>query len=88
MFDQLPKQNEAMLKSTHSMMNLDAFVKTIKPTVALLELQRLMLESLVEEQIQLSTEMTADLLEQARAVWQCGSMPELMEVHKKFFQKY
>ncbi len=40
MFDQLPKQNEEMLKSMQSMMNLDAFVNTIKPTIALLELQR------------------------------------------------
>ena len=88
MFDQLPKQNEEMLKSMKSKMNLDAFVKTIKPTIALLELQYSKVESLVEEQTQLSTEMMADSLEEARAVCQCESMPELMEVHKKFLQKY
>ena len=32
--------------------------------------------------------MIADSLEEARAVCQCESMPELMEVHKKFLQKY
>ena len=32
--------------------------------------------------------MMADSLEEARAVCQCESMPELMEVHKKFLQKY
>lgn len=32
--------------------------------------------------------MMADALEEARAVCQCEAMPELMEVHKKFLQKY
>ena len=32
--------------------------------------------------------MMADALEEARTVCQCQSMPELMEVHKKFLQKY
>ena len=82
MFDQLLKQNEEMLKSMQSMMNLDAFEKTMKPMTDLLELQRSMLESMAEEQTQLSTEMMADALEEARAVCQCESMPELMEVHK------
>ena len=45
-----------------------------------------MLESLAEEQTQLSTEMMADALEEARAVCQCESMSELMEVHKKHFR--
>ena len=71
-----------------SMMNLDAFEKAMKPMTDLLELQRSMLESLAEEQTQLSTEMMADALEGARADCQCESMPELMEVHKKFLQKY
>ena len=43
MFDPLPKQTEEMLKSMKSIMNLDASVKTIKPTIALLELQCSML---------------------------------------------
>jgi phasin family protein len=88
MFDQLLKQNEEMLKSMQSIMNLDAFEKAMKPMTDLLELQRSMLESLAEEQTQLSTEMMADALEEARAVCQCESMHELMEVHKKFLQKY
>ena len=50
MFDQLLKQNEEMLKSMQSKMNLDAFEKTMKPMADLLELQRSMLESLAEEQ--------------------------------------
>ena len=79
MFDQLPKQNEEMSKTMQAMMNLDAFVKTIKPMTHLLELQRSMLESLAEEQTQRSTEMMADALEEARAVCQCESMSELME---------
>ena len=86
MFDQLPKQNEEMLKSMKSKMNLDAFVKTIKPTIALLELQYSKVESLVEEQTQLSKEMMADSLEEARAVCQCESIPELMEVQKNSFR--
>ena len=88
MFDQLLKLNEEMLKSMQSMMNLDAFEKAMKPMTDLLELQRAMLESLAEEQTQLSIEMMADALEEARTVCQCQSMPELMEVHKKFLQKY
>ena len=35
-FDQLLKQNEEMLKSMQSMMNLDAFEKTMKPMTDLL----------------------------------------------------
>lgn len=85
MFDQLLKQNEEMLKSMQSMMNLDTFKKIMKPMIRLHELQRLMFESLVEEQIKFSTEMMADALEEARFVCQCESMPKLVEVHKKFF---
>ena len=88
MFDQLLKQNEAMMKSMQSMMTLDAFGQAIKPMTHLLELQRSMLESLAEEQTQLSTELMTDALEEARAVCNCKSMPELMEVHKNFLQKY
>ena len=47
-----------------------------------------MLESLAEEQTQLSTEMMADALKEARTVCQYESMSELMEVHKTFIQKY
>jgi len=82
-FDQLLKQNEAMMKSMQSMMTLDAFEQA-----HLLELQRSMLESLAEEQTQLSTELMTDALEEARAVCNCESVPELMEVHKNFLQKY
>ena len=88
MFDQLLKQNEAMMKSMQSMMSLDAFEQAMKPMTHLLELQRSMLESLAEEQTQLSTELMTDALEEARAVSNCESVPELMEVHKNFLQKY
>ena len=88
MFDQLLKQNEAMMKSMQSMMTLDAFEQAMKPMTHLLELQRSMLESLAEEQTQLSTELMTDALEEARAVSNCESVPELMEVHKNFLQKY
>ena len=54
----------------------------------LLELQHSMFESMAEEQTQLSTEMMMDTLEEARAVCNCESMPELLEVHKNFLQKY
>ena len=83
MFDQLLEQNEEILKSMQSMMNLDAFVKIIKPRIAPPELQRSMLESLAEEQIKLPTGMMADSLEEASAVCQCESMPELTEIVKK-----
>ena len=63
MFDQLLKQNEAMMKSMQSMMTLDAFEQAMKPMKHLLGLQRSMLESLAEEQTQLSTElMTLSLI--------------------------
>ena len=88
MFDQLLKQNEAMMKSMQSMMTLDAFEQAMKPMTHLLELQRSMLESLAEEQTQLSTELMTDALEEARAVCNCESVPELMEVRKNFLQKY
>ena len=88
MFDQLLKQNEAMMKSMQSMMTLDAFGQAMKPMTHLLELQRSMLESLAEEQTQLSTELMTDALEETRAVCNCESVSELMEVHKNFLQKY
>ncbi len=71
MFDQLLRQNEKMLKSMQLMLNLDAFEKTVKPMTDLLKLRRSILESLAEEQTQLSTEMMADALEEARAECQC-----------------
>ena len=64
------------------------YLKNHGPMTALLELQRSTLESLAEEQTQLSTEIMPDALEEERAVCQCKSMPELMEVHKKCLQKY
>ena len=88
MFDQLLKQNQAMMKSMQSMMTLDAFEQAMKPMTHLLELQRSMLESLAEEQTQLSTELMTDALEETRAVCNCESVSELMEVHKNFLQKY
>ena len=69
-----------------SMMTLDAFGPAMKPMTHLLELQRSMLESLAEQQTQLSTELMTDALEEARALCNCGSVPELMEVHKNFLQ--
>ena len=47
-----------------------------------------MLESLAEDQTQLSPEMMVDALEEASTVCQCESMHELMEGYKKFLQKY
>ena len=69
-------------------MNLDAFEKTMKPMTDLLELQRSILESLAQEQTQLSIRLMADALEEARAVSECESMPELIEVYEEFLQKY
>ena len=86
--DWLLKHNEEILKSMQSMMNLDAFEKTMKPMTDLLELQRSILESLAQEQTQLSIRLMADALEEARAVSECESMPELIEVYEKFIQKY
>lgn len=78
-------QNDAMIKS---MITPDAFEQVMMPMTHLLEPQRSMLESLAEEQTQLSTELMTDALEEARAVCNCESVPELMEVHKNFLQKY
>lgn len=71
-----------------SMITPDAFEQVMMPMTHLLEPQRSMLESLAEEQTQLSTELMTDALEEARAVCNCESVPELMEVHKNFLQKY
>ena len=78
-------QNDAMIQS---MITPDAFEQVMMPMTHLLEPQRSMLESLAEEQTQLSTELMTDALEEARAVCNCESVPELMEVHKNFLQKY
>ena len=78
-------QNDAMIKS---MITPDAFEQVMMPMTHLLEPQRSMLESLAEEQTQLSTELMTDALEEARAVCNCESVPELMDVHKNFLQKY
>jgi len=76
------------MKSMHSMMTLDTFEQAMKPMMHLLEFQHSMLESLAEEQIQLSNELMTDALQEARAVCNCESTPRLMEVHKNFLQKY
>jgi hypothetical protein len=67
-FDQLLKQNEAMMKSMQSMMTLDAFEQAMKPMTHLLELQLSMLESPADKQTQLSKELMTDALEEAWAV--------------------
>jgi phasin family protein len=88
MFDQLLKQNEEMMKTMQSMMGFDAFQKATKPMTELLEMQRGMLESLTEQQTQLTTELMSDCLEEARQMCQCDSVPEVMEIHKKFLTRY
>lgn len=88
MFDQLLKQNEEMMKTMQSMMGFDAFQKATKPMADLLEMQRAMLESLTEQQTQLTTELMSDCLEEARQMCQCDSVPEVMEIHKKFLTRY
>lgn len=88
MFDQLMKQNEAMLKSMQSMMGLEAMQNAMKPMVDLLEMQRTMFETLAEENMRLANELMADCLDEARLACQCESMPEMMEVQKKFAVKY
>ena len=70
------------------MMGLDAFQKATKPMTDLLEMQRAMLESLTEQQTQLTTELISDCLEEARQMCQCESVPEVMEIHKKFLTRY
>jgi len=88
MFDQLLKQNEEMMKTMQSMMGFDAFEKATKAMTELLEMQRGMLESLTEQQTQLTTELMSDCLEEARQMCQCDSVPEVMEIHKKFLTRY
>lgn len=88
MFDQLLKQNEEMMKTMQSMMGMEAFQKATKPMTDLLEMQRAMLESLTEQQTQLTTELMSDCLEEARQMCQCESVPEVMEIHKKFLTRY
>ena len=88
MFDHLLKQNEAMMKSMQSMMDMSAFEEATKPMATLLEMQRGMLETMAEQQTALTTELMSDCLDEARAVCQCDSMPEMMEIHKKYLSKY
>jgi Phasin protein. len=88
MFDHLLKQNEAMMKSMQSMMDMSAFEDATKPMATLLEMQRAMLETMAEQQTALTTELMSDCLDEARAVCQCDSMPEMMEIHKKYLSKY
>lgn len=88
MFDQLLKQNEAMMKSMQSMMDMSAFEQATKPMTTLLEMQRSMLETMAEQQTALTTELMSDCLDEARAVCQCDSVPEMVEIHKKYLSKY
>ena len=88
MFDQILKQNEEMMKTMQSMMGLDALQKATKPMTDLLEMQRAMFESLAEQQTQLTTELMTDYLEEARQMCQCESVPQVMEIHKKFLTRY
>jgi len=88
MFDQILKQNEEMMKTMQSMMGLDALQKATKPMTDLLEMQRAMFESLTEQQTQLTTELMTDYLEEARQMCQCESVPQVMEIHKKFLTRY
>jgi hypothetical protein len=88
MFDQLLKQNEAMMKSMQSMMDMSAFEQATKPMTTLLEMQRSMLETMAEQQTALTTELMSDCLDEVRAVCQCDSVPEMVEIHKKYLSKY
>lgn len=88
MFDQLIKQNEEMMKTMQSMMGFEALEKATQPMTGLLEMQRAMLESMAEQQAALTTELMSDCLEEARAVCTCDSVPEMMEIHKKYLSKY
>lgn len=88
MFDQLLKQNEAMMKSMQSMMDMSAFEQATKPMATLLAMQRSMLETMAEQQTALTTELMSDCLDEARAVCQCDSVPEMVEIHKKYLSKY
>lgn len=88
MFDQLLKQNEAMMKSMQSMMDMSAFEQATKPMATLLEMQRSMFETMAEQQTALTTELMSDCLDEARAVCQCDSVPEMVEIHKKYLGKY
>ena len=88
MFDQLLKQNEAMMKSMQSVMDMSAFEQATKPMTTLLEMQRSMLETMAEQQTALTTELMSDCLDEARAVCQCDSVPEMVEIHKKYLSKY
>ena len=88
MFDQLLKQNEAMMKSMQSMMDMSAFEQATKPMTTLLEMQRSMLETMAEQQTALTTELMSECLHEARAVCQCDSVPEMVEIHKKYLSKY
>lgn len=87
MFDQIMKQNEEMLKTMQSMMGADAMQKAMKPMTDLMAMQRSMFESIAEQQTVLATELMADYLDEASAICHCDSLPEMMEIHKKYLTK-
>jgi predicted HAD superfamily phosphohydrolase YqeG len=85
MFDQLLKQNQAMMQS---MLDMNAYEQAMKPMATLLEAQRAMLETMAEQHTAISTELMSDCLDEARAVCQCDSIPDMMEIHKKYLSQY
>ena len=85
MFEQLMKQNEAMMKQFQTMMGADALAQMMKPYTNLLEMQRSVIESITEEQTRVATELMNDYLEEARQVCSCNSLPEAVEIQKAYF---
>ncbi|MDP5324141.1 MAG: TIGR01841 family phasin [Litorivicinaceae bacterium] len=87
MFEQLMKQNEAMMKQFQTMMGADALAQMMKPYTNLLEMQRSVIESITEEQTRVATELMNDYLEEARQVCSCNSLPEAVEIQKAYLAK-
>lgn len=87
MFEQLMKQNEAMMKQFQTMMGADALAQMMKPYTHLLDMQRSVIESITEEQTRVATELMNDYLEEARQVCSCNSLPEAMEIQKAYLAK-
>ena len=87
MFEQLMKQNEAMMKQFQSMMGAEAYAQMMKPYTNLLEMQRSLIETITEEQTRVATDLVNDYLEEARQVCGCNSLPEAMEVQKAYLAK-
>jgi phasin family protein len=86
-FEQLMKQNEAMMKQFQTMMGADALAQMMKPYTHLLDMQRSVIESITEEQTRVATELMNDYLEEARQVCSCNSLPEAMEIQKAYLAK-